>query len=189
MALCVPWLVIVLGGCCPRTWSPEATRWVVPVRGGPDLVSSGTAVSDRMSRQRRVGTTPELALRRLLHARGHRYRVAWPVPKAPRRSIDVAFVGRRLAVFVDGCFWHACPVHASNPRANAEWWAAKLRKNVQRDQETNELLYEAGWTVVRIWEHEHPEEALLRVELALASLPSVANARLRRNTGCVAPEE
>lgn len=65
-------------------------------------------------------------------------------------------------------------MHASNPRANAEWWAAKLLKNVQRDQETNELLYEAGWTVVRIWEHEHPEEALLRIELALASLPSVA---------------
>src|SRR5688500_4762444 len=124
----------------PSMGSSGATRKVVPMPGAAGAVSSGTAVSERMSRQRRVGTTPELALRRLLHARGHRYRVAWPVPKAPRRSIDVAFVGRRLAVFVDGCFWHACPIHESNPRANAEWWAAKLRKNVQRDEETNELL-------------------------------------------------
>jgi DNA mismatch endonuclease (patch repair protein) len=121
-----------------------------------------------MRRQLRQGTAPELALRKALHARGHRYRVAWPVPGAKRRTIDVAFTRGRVAVFVDGCFWHCCPAHVTWPGANAAWWADKLRRNVERDRETDELLLAAGWSVVRVWEHERVEEAVRAVEAALA---------------------
>ena len=116
-----------------------------------------------MSRQRRVNTAPEVAIRRLLHASGLRYRVAHPVPGKPRRSIDIAFTRRRVAVFVDGCFWHACPVHATAPQANAEWWAEKLARNVERDQDTDEHLRTAGWTVTRHWEHERAEDVAATV--------------------------
>ena len=114
-----------------------------------------------------MDTQPELALRRLLHSHGHRYRVAWPVPGRPRRTIDVAFVGRRVAVFVNGCFWHSCPEHATSPQANSLWWTEKLRANVDRDSETDRLLEQAGWTVVRVWEHEEPADAAARVEAVL----------------------
>lgn len=121
-----------------------------------------------MQRQSRVGTRPELALRRELHARGHRYRVAWPVPGKPRRTIDVAFTRRRVAVFLDGCFWHACPEHATAPQANGSWWAQKLAANVTRDRETDKHLREVGWSVVRVWEHEAADVAAALVEAALA---------------------
>jgi len=120
-----------------------------------------------MSRQARKDTAPELALRRLLHAAGFRYRITWPVPGQRRRTIDIAFVGRRVAVFVDGCFWHQCPVHATSPRANDAWWAAKLARNVERDRDTDRVLAGAGWSVVRIWEHESPSVAFDRVVAAL----------------------
>lgn len=124
-------------------------------------------VRARMQRQRRRDTNPELELRRVLHARGLRYRVNWPVPGRVRRTIDIAFTRRKVAVFVDGCFWHACPAHATSPKANAEWWRTKLATNVARDRDTDELLREAGWTVVRIWEHEEPTAAARVIEKAL----------------------
>lgn len=109
-------------------------------------------------------TAPELALRRNLHARGLRYRLGLrPVPGL-RRTPDITFTRQRVAVFVDGCFWHRCPVHGTMPRSNAEWWAAKLRRNVERDADTDRRLMEAGWTVLRVWEHEDPAEAASRVE-------------------------
>lgn len=95
-------------------------------------------------------------MRRLLHASGLRYRVNVPVPGMPRRTIDIVFGKARIAVFMDGCFWHGCPEHATQPKANAEWWRAKLDKNMARDLETTRLLREAGWTVLRFWEHEDP---------------------------------
>ena len=131
------------------------------------VVPSSAAVSLRMRQQSRVGTQPELALRRELHARGQRYRVAWPVPGKPRRTIDVAFPRRRIAVFVDGCFWHACPQHGTDPRANAAWWAQKLATNVARDRDTDVHLRGAGWIVVRVWEHEDPDVVATLVEEAL----------------------
>lgn len=85
------------------------------------------------------------------------------VPGNARRSIDVAFSRARLAVFVDGCFWHACPEHGTDPSTNAEWWQWKLRGNVARDRDTDRLLEAAGWTVMRIWEHEDPVLAAQRV--------------------------
>jgi DNA mismatch endonuclease (patch repair protein) len=121
-----------------------------------------------MSRARRRDTKPELALRRLLHAQGLRYRVALPVPGARRRSIDVAFTRARLAVFVDGCFWHGCPEHGTQPTANADWWQAKLIANRRRDNDTDRLLEQQGWRVLRLWEHEKPEEMLDRVVRSLS---------------------
>ena len=131
------------------------------------MVASSADVARRMSRQRRQGTDPELELRRRLHALGLRYRVAWPVPGRPRRTIDVAFTRRRVAVLVDGCFWHSCPVHGTSPKANDAWWAAKLEANRRRDRDTDEALVSAGWTVLRVWEHEVPDIAVGRVLRAL----------------------
>lgn len=107
-----------------------------------------------MSRQARRDTAPEISLRKELHRRGLRFRVDHPLPGLPRRRADVAFTRARIAVFVDGCFWHGCPEHATHPVSNAEWWAAKLTRNVERDRESDEFLRSAGWTVLRFWEHD-----------------------------------
>jgi DNA mismatch endonuclease (patch repair protein) len=117
-----------------------------------------------MSLQARRDTQPELALRRALHARGYRYRVDWALPGMPRRRADIAFPRRRVAIFVDGCFWHSCPVHKTAPASNSQWWAQKLAKNVSRDRETDEYLRNMGWTVLRFWEHESVGDVLRRVE-------------------------
>lgn len=134
------------------------------------------ATSARLSKQRRRDTKPELALRRLLHAAGLRYRVdRAPLPGLRRRA-DVVFTRAHVAVYVDGCFWHSCPVHATHPRNNAQWWADKLAANVARDRDTDRRLEEAGWTVVRIWEHEDPavaaEKVLRAVRAGEADEPS-----------------
>lgn len=117
-----------------------------------------------MQRQATRDTASELQLRRRLHARGLRYRVDLAPLAGLRRRADVVFTRRRVAVFVDGCFWHRCPEHATAPRANAQWWEDKLGRNAERDAETTERLEAVGWTVVRIWEHENPDEAARRIE-------------------------
>ena len=125
-----------------------------------------------MSKQKREGTGPEMALRRELFARGLRYRVGYKVPGLPRRTIDIAFPGRRIAVFVDGCFWHGCPEHCVAPKNNAGWWNSKLEGNRQRDAETTVHLREAGWTVLRLWEHVPALEAADEVmELTILKVP------------------
>lgn len=131
---------------------------------------SSLGVSDRMSRQRTRDTVPELELRRALHARGVRYRVDYPLPGMPRRRADVVFTRVRLAVFVDGCFWHCCPEHASYPRANSGWWRAKLARNVERDRETDGALLAAGWTVLRFWGHDDMHAAASAVVAKWAEL-------------------
>lgn len=128
------------------------------------------AVRRRMQGQARVGTKPELLLRRQLWARGRRYRVAYPAPGLPRRSIDIAFPGKKLAVFVDGCFWHSCPEHSVPVKNNQRWWQAKLTKNVQRDSETTALLERRGWRVMRFWEHISPLEAADAIEQMLIQI-------------------
>ncbi|MGK8521520.1 very short patch repair endonuclease [Nocardia asteroides] len=127
------------------------------------------ATSARMARQRRTGTDPELALRRELHRRGLRYYVDRAPIRGQRRRADLVFPRRRVAVYVDGCFWHRCPRHATDPKNNAEWWAAKLAGNVARDRATDAALLAAGWHVVRVWEHEDPVDAADRVQAVLAS--------------------
>lgn len=116
-----------------------------------------------MSRQRRRDTAPEVELRRLLHAAGYRYRVNYKVPGLARRTIDIAFTSAKLAVFLDGCFWHACPEHATWPRSNAAWWKAKLDANVARDRQTDDALQAEGWKIIRIWEHEPLQDAAVKV--------------------------
>jgi DNA mismatch endonuclease (patch repair protein) len=124
-----------------------------------------------MQRQARRDTKPEVALRRALHARGWRFRVdAAPLP-GQRRRADIVFPRRRVAVYVDGCFWHSCPAHGSVPKNNRLWWVAKLRTNVERDRDTDRRLREADWIAVRLWEHTPVEEAILRVEAALGAAP------------------
>jgi DNA mismatch endonuclease (patch repair protein) len=120
-----------------------------------------------MSKHPRRDTGPELELRRLLHAAGLRYRVQYPVPGMGRRTIDIAFPRRKIAVFVDGCFWHGCVDHSHVPASNHDWWQEKFRRNSARDAETDHHLWELGWHVVRLWEHEAAVEMLARVREAL----------------------
>lgn len=140
---------------------------------GPRPPASSPAVAHRMSIHPRRDTGPELAVRRLLHAAGLRYRVCVKVPGAPRRTIDIAFTRRKLAVFIDGCFWHGCTEHRGTvPATNTAWWKEKIDRNRARDRETDQLLWAAGWRVIRIWEHEDPNEAvaLIRSDPSLEDL-------------------
>ena len=119
-------------------------------------VAKDPQVSRQMQRMPRRDTAPEVALRRELHARGMRFRKEYrQLPGRP----DVAFTRARLAVFVDGCFWHSCPVHQTTPASNRTWWESKLATNKERDAATDEHLARMGWDVVRIWEHEDPSAA------------------------------
>lgn len=122
-----------------------------------------------MARHPRRDTLPELALRHRLHARGLRYRVDERPIAALRRRADVVFRGPRLAVFVDGCYWHGCPSHCRPSGKNVEWWVRKIEGNRVRDRETDSILSGAGWTVLRVWAHEDPEVAAVRVELAVVN--------------------
>lgn len=132
-----------------------------------ELDRPSDVVRARMKTQRRSDTKPELALRRALYAEGLRYRVGYPVPGFPRRSIDIAFPGRRVAVFVDGCYWHRCPEHHIPAKNNGIWWRVKLQKNLDRDRETDRALESAGWTVIRVWEHERAQSAMQNISAVL----------------------
>ncbi|MEU4244876.1 very short patch repair endonuclease [Actinoplanes sp. NPDC026619] len=127
--------------------------------------SPGNRASMRANKSR--DTKPELALRRAVHALGMRYRVGIrPVVNLPRTA-DIVFTKARVAVFLDGCFWHGCPQHHSVAKTNATFWAEKVRRNRERDAETNRLLAEHGWTVVRIWEHDDSGAAAVRIQSLL----------------------
>lgn len=115
-----------------------------------------------MKTQRRRDTAGEVALRRELWRRGLRYRVDYGI--VGRRRVDIAFTRAKVAVFVDGCFWHSCPAHRTTPKANRSWWVEKLSANVERDRATDRELEALGWLVVRVWEHEETIEAADRVE-------------------------
>ncbi len=120
-----------------------------------------------MQGNRSRDTAPELRIRSLVHRRGLRYRVARrPLPSI-RRTADLVFASERTAVFVDGCFWHGCPEHYVEPKTNAAYWRDKIAGNVRRDRETDALLREAGWAVVRIWEHQDPAVGADRVAEAV----------------------
>lgn len=117
-----------------------------------------------MRSNRGTGTKPELALRSALHAAGKRFRVNLAIPNLGIRvRPDIVFPRQRLCVFVDGCFWHRCPLHATEAKANAEFWRNKLQANVDRDRRAESILIRSGWEVLRIWEHESTEDAVARV--------------------------
>lgn len=128
------------------------------------ITPSSKEASQRMKKVRRAGTSAEMELRRTLHARGLRYRVNVPVLPDKRRRVDIAFPAARVAVFVDGCFWHGCPEHATWPASNADFWREKIETNQRRDRDTDAQLGQAGWQVLRVWEHEDPEQVVTRVE-------------------------
>lgn len=117
-----------------------------------------------MQANRRRDTKPELAIRKLLHARGLRYRTDIRPERSIRRHADIVFTKAKIAVFVDGCFWHGCPEHFIPPKANADYWKEKIGGNQKRDADTNDVLEAAGWTVLRFWEHDDPSEAADRIE-------------------------
>lgn len=150
----------------------QEVRLTQPTRPTP-------ARSRNMAAVRGRDTAPEMQLRRALHSLGLRYRVDIAPLRGFRRRADIVFTRHRVAVMVDGCFWHGCPLHGSRPATNAAWWADKLDRNVRRDRETDEHLRSAGWTVVRVWEHEPVDEAVAAV---LAVLPDRA-ADARRTSG------
>jgi DNA mismatch endonuclease (patch repair protein) len=130
------------------------------------------SVSARFSRTRGRDTKPELLVRRELHRLGYRYRVNFaPVPGL-RRTADIVFTRRRVAVLIDGCFWHRCPLHYVEPKTRTEFWSSKIAGNVARDLETNRRLEDDGWTVLRFWEHEDPADVVSAVVRKLQSLDS-----------------
>ena len=123
-----------------------------------------------MRANKRKDTKPELALRRALHARGYRYRKDYRLDLTSARvRPDIAFTAKRVAVFVDGCFWHCCPEHGSQPANNTWYWQPKLARNVERDKSADQALAAAGWDVVRIWEHESLDAAVAAVISAVTS--------------------
>lgn len=123
-----------------------------------------------MQANRSRDTKPELEVRRALHRLGLRYRVAIAPEPSLRRSADIVFTRARVAVFIDGCFWHGCPEHGrSNFNHNAEYWPAKIAGNVARDADTTEQLRQAGWLVLRFWEHEDAARVVEGVRAAVLS--------------------
>ncbi len=150
--------------------TPAAAARPKRVNGLPYPDPSGPGVTARMRRNPRTGTRPEALVRSELHQRGLRFRKDLPV-RLPTRVVrpDVVFTRARLAVFIDGCFWHACPAHGNQPRSNTEYWRGKLALNLARDRAVDEALTLAGWRVLRAWEHEHPSSVAERILEALAA--------------------
>lgn len=135
-----------------------------PRAGKGPIKPASESVSRRFARTRGRDTRPEIALRRELHRRGLRYWVDRPPLPRLRRRADVVFPRVHLAVYVDGCFFHGCPEHATWPRHNAQFWRDKIEANQARDRDTDCRLEEAGWQVVRAWEHEDPVDVADRIE-------------------------
>lgn len=130
--------------------------------------ASSESIRKRMQSQKRRDTGPELEIRSQLHRLGYRFRVDYPLP-GTRRRVDIAFTRKRVAVFVDGCFWHSCSRHGTLPRANRRWWAQKLADNVTRDRATDATLRRDGWKVIRVWEHEPVLRAAARITRSVES--------------------
>jgi len=138
--------------------------------------ATSPATRKAMQANRRRDTAPEMAIRRLVHASGLRYRVdARPLPTA-RHTADMIFTRARVAVFIDGCWWHGCAEHYRPPASNITYWAGKVTRNRERDRLANEALIAAGWTVVRVWEHEAPESAARRIEAAVRAATAIRSA-------------
>ncbi|MET8566574.1 very short patch repair endonuclease [Streptomyces sp. NPDC004783] len=133
-------------------WLPPAGSW-----------ASSAARRRNMQAIRSRDTTPERLIRSLVHARGLRYRVAArPLPDL-RRTADLVFRPAKVAVFIDGCYWHGCPDHYVSPKTNVGYWSDKVARNMARDRDTDERLQAAGWTVLRFWEHEAAEDCALKI--------------------------
>lgn len=131
----------------------------------PYPAPTSPAATKKMRSNRRSDTTPEVLLRSLLHRGGLRFRKDYAIrlPSGKVVHSDIAFPRRRLAVFVDGCFWHCCPDHGTVPKSNQSYWIPKLSQNVERDKKVTESLLSDGWQVIRIWEHISPVDAAKQI--------------------------
>ena len=121
-------------------------------------IPSSEAALKRMQAAKPRDTAPEKALRSELHKRGLRYRIDVKPIKELNRRADIVFRSAKVAIFVDGCFWHGCPIHGTQAKANAKFWKNKIKQNQIRDEDTSKRLKKAGWRVIRVWEHENPEK-------------------------------
>lgn len=148
--------------------SVRVTRRRTIGKMGTESWASSEGTRRSMIGNRGRDTKPELAIRSRLHAAGLRYRVDY-APLGGRNRADIVFPRARVAVFVDGCFWHGCPLHSTLPTRNSDYWLPKLQRNIERDRETDARLRDAGWTVLRFWEHEDPAAAVRAVESAVRS--------------------
>lgn len=155
--------------------------------------ASSPAVRATMIANRSRDTGPELSVRRLLHAAGFRYRVNLRPVVGIRRTVDIAFTRARVAVLIDGCFWHGCEQHYVRPHTHQEYWDRKIQRNRERDRETDHILAKSGWTVVRLWEHVEPELAatiIIDTVRACRGAPPIARVAVKRHhTVAVVPME
>jgi DNA mismatch endonuclease (patch repair protein) len=168
----------------------EHVRRLRAIVGNPPGPSSDAARRVMLGNGRR-DSRAELELRRVLHGSGRRFRVDFPIRLPNRRPIrpDIVFTRARVAVFVDGCFWHGCDEHGTRPRSNSGYWAAKIEINQTRDREQTLALERDGWTVLRVWEHEAPQDAARRIASALdryAASDSGASVRAGRSAAATA---
>lgn len=162
--LCEAWQLVARRGLIDIT-PPQPAPEMAEIRTSPKQRSWASSPAIRVIMRANKGrdTRPELAVRSAVHALGLRYRVGIrPVPVI-RRTADIVFPREKVAVFVDGCFWHGCPEHHRPAKQNAEFWTAKIEGNIARDSDTDSRLQEAGWRVIRIWEHEQPTSAAERI--------------------------
>ena len=139
------------------------------VDSGNESWASSDATRKSMQGNRSRDTKPELAVRSAVHRRGIRFRVSVRPQPEFARTADLVLRKTRIVVFVDGCFWHGCPAHHTPPVTNSRYWADKIARNIERDAETTEYLEQAGWTVLRFWEHQDPEVVGDRVQNAVQS--------------------
>ncbi|MCY4068676.1 MAG: very short patch repair endonuclease [Acidimicrobiaceae bacterium] len=144
-----------------------STVWEVGTGSGKESWASSPGTRRSMQANRSRDTGPEMAVRSAVHRRGIRFRVSVRPQPELARTADLVLRKTRIAVFVDGCYWHGCPEHHTQPATNSEYWAAKIARNAERDRETTAYLEQAGWTVLRFWEHEDPEEAADKVQEAV----------------------
>lgn len=133
------------------------------------IVPASRAVTERMQRVRQSGTDCELRVRKALHKAGLRYRVNIIPEKSLRTRADIVFPRKRIAIFIDGCFWHSCPIHGTLPTKNQSWWTAKLNANRERDERATNLLRDLGWIVLRFWSHENVGSVVETVKEVLNS--------------------
>jgi DNA mismatch endonuclease (patch repair protein) len=153
--------------------APKSAKLVSPS-------ASSAAVRAVMIANKKTGSSPEVTLRSHLHLAGLRFRKNHTLKVDELRiTPDVVFPRQKLAIFVDGCFWHRCPKHGTDPRSNADYWSLKLARNVERDRRTGAALRKRGWKVVRIWEHEDPSVAARRIESILLGLRAVEGRLVR----------
>jgi DNA mismatch endonuclease, patch repair protein len=157
---------------------------IVPSRLSVASWASTPAIRRVMQGNKSRDTKPEIAVRSAVHALGMRYRVSARPLRDLRRTADLVFRNARVAVFVDGCFWHGCPQHHAPPKTNATYWATKIQGNKMRDEDTTERLRKGGWTVLRFWSHEEPLSVAMQIARVVAANIRAGKPVAGRKTQC-----